>query len=139
MQPPAQLRIVLDTNLILQDIWYSAGRDTKKTALQDALKKSEYWVYMAIPMFQEVERKLRELNRGNVDKQIALWRTAYAPNIWTVRLKENAYLGDLMNDNISSRYRQLELPMRKGNVVSIQPRKSEQLAPRQDIQATASP
>lgn len=94
MQPPAQLRIVLDTNLILQDIWYSAGRDTKKTALQDALKKSEYWVYMAIPVFQEVERKLRELNRGNVDKQIALWRTAYAPNIWTVRLKENAYLGD---------------------------------------------
>jgi hypothetical protein len=45
----------------------------------------------------------------------------------------------LMNDNISSRYRQLELPMRKENVVSIQPRKSEQLAPRQDIQATASP
>jgi len=87
------LRIVLDTNLVLQDIWYSAGRDTK-TALQDALQKSEYWVYMAEPVFQEVERKIRVLCRGDVDKQIALWRTAYAPNIWTVRLKENAYRED---------------------------------------------
>jgi len=93
VQPPAQLRIVLDTNLVLQDIWYSSGKDTK-TALQDALRKSEYWVYMAEPVFQEVERKLRELCRGDVDKQIALWRTAYAPNIWTVRLKENAYRDD---------------------------------------------
>jgi len=65
-----------------------------KTASQDALQKSEYWVYMAEPVFQEVERKIRVLCRGDVDKQIALWRTAYAPNIWTVRLKENAYRED---------------------------------------------
>ena len=29
--------------------------------------------------------------RGDVDKQIALWRTAYVPYIRTVRLKEDAY------------------------------------------------
>jgi hypothetical protein len=34
----------------------------------------------------------------------------------------------VMNDTISSRYRQLELPMRKENLVGIQPRKSEQVA-----------
>ena len=94
VQPLAQLRIVLDTNLILQDIWYSAGRDAKKTALQDVLKKSEYWVYMAASVFQEVERKLKEISRGDVDEQIALWRTAYARNIWTVRMKGNAYCDD---------------------------------------------
>ena len=93
MQPPSRLRIVLDTNQLLQDIWYSTRRDTN-TALQDALQKSEYWVYMAEPVFQEVERKLRILSRGDVDKQVALWQTAYAPNIWAVRLKENAYRDD---------------------------------------------
>ena len=94
MQPPSPLRIILDTNQVLPDIWYSSRRDNKKTALQDALKNSEYWAFMAEPVFQEVERKLRELCRGDVDKQIALWRTSYAPNIWTVRLKENAYRDD---------------------------------------------
>lgn len=93
MQPPSKVCIILDTNQVLQDIWYSSRRDTK-SALQDALKKSEYWVFMAEPVFQEVEPKLSELCRGDVDKQIALWRTAYAPYIWTVRLKENAYLDD---------------------------------------------
>lgn len=93
MQLPSQLRIILDTNQVLQDIWYSSRRNTK-SALQDALQKSEYWVFMAEPVFQEVETKLRELRRGDVDKQIALWRTAYAPNIWTVRLKKNAYQDD---------------------------------------------
>ena len=94
MEPPSKLRIVLDTNLVLQDIWYSSGRDNKKTALQDALQKSEYWVFMAESVFQEVERKLRILSRGDVDQQIALWRAAYAPYIWTVPLKENAYRDD---------------------------------------------
>src|SRR5260221_9115077 len=93
MEPPTKLRIVLDTNQVLQDIWYSTRRNTK-TALQDALQRDEYWVFMAEPVFQEVEPKLRELCRGDVDKQVALWRTAYAPNIWTVRLKENAYQDD---------------------------------------------
>lgn len=93
MQPPSKLRIVLDTNQVLQDIWYSSRKNTK-TALQDALQKSEYWVFMAEPVFLEVETKLRILCRGDVDKQVALWRTAYAPNIWTVRLKENAYQDD---------------------------------------------
>ena len=93
VQPPSQLRIVLDTNQILQDIWYSSRKNTK-TALQDALQKSEYWVFMAEPVFLEVEAKLRELRRGDVDKQVALWRMAYAPHIWTVRLKENAYRDD---------------------------------------------
>jgi len=32
---------------------------------------------------------------------------------------------DLMNDNINSRYRQLEMPMRKGNPVATQHRKLE--------------
>jgi hypothetical protein len=94
VQPPSRLRIVLDTNQVLPDIWYSAQRDNKKTALQDALRKSEYWAFMAEPVFQEVERKLRELGRGDVDKQITLWRTVYEPHIQTVRLKENAYRDD---------------------------------------------
>ncbi len=33
----------------------------------------------------------------------------------------------LMNDNINSRYRQLEMPMRKGNPVAAQQRKPERL------------
>jgi hypothetical protein len=33
----------------------------------------------------------------------------------------------LMNDNINSRYRQLEMPMRKGNPVAAQHRKPERL------------
>ncbi|HEX6477925.1 MAG TPA: hypothetical protein VF043_03705 [Ktedonobacteraceae bacterium] len=78
MEPPSKLRIVLDRNQVLQD----------------ALQKPEYWVYMAEPVFQEVEPKLRILSRGDVDQQVALWWTAYAPNIWTVRLKENAYWND---------------------------------------------
>lgn len=90
MQSPSKLRIILDTNQVLQDIWYSSRKDTK-TALQDALRKAEYWVFMAEPVFQEVERKLKEVCRGDVDKQISLWRTAYAPRIQTVRLKEDAY------------------------------------------------
>lgn len=93
MEPPSRLRIVFDTNQVLQDIWYSSRRDTK-SALQDALLKDEYWVFMAEPVFQEVEEKLIERRRGDVDKQVALWRTAYAPHIWTVRLKENAYRDD---------------------------------------------
>src|SRR5690242_16758972 len=93
MQPPSRLRIILDTNLVLQDIWYSSRKDAK-TALQDALQKDEYWVFMAEPVFQEVEEKLIELRRGDVDKQIALWRSAYAPNIWAVRMKEDAYQDD---------------------------------------------
>ena len=32
-----------------------------------------------------------------------------------------------MNDNINSRYRQLEMPMRKGNPVATQQRKPERL------------
>lgn len=93
MQPPSPLRIILDTNQVLQDIWYSSRRDTK-SALQDALKKSDYWVFMAEPVFQEVEEKLQAIRRGDVDKQIALWRTAYVPFIWTVRLKADAYQDD---------------------------------------------
>ncbi len=54
MQPPSKLRIVLDTNQVLQDIWYSSRKNTK-TASQDALQKSEYWVFMAEPVFLEVE------------------------------------------------------------------------------------
>jgi len=68
VQPPSTLRIILDTNQVLQDIWYSSRRDTK-SALQDALKKSEYWVFMAEPVFQEVEPKLRELRRGDVQQR----------------------------------------------------------------------
>lgn len=49
---------------------------------------------MAEPMFQEVEPKLRELCRGDVEKQITLWRSAYAPYIRAVRLKEHAYRDD---------------------------------------------
>lgn len=93
MEPPSKLRIVLDTNQVLKDIWYSSRNNTQ-TALQDALQKDEYWVFMAEPVFQEVEEKLIELRRGDVDKQIALWRKAYVPHIWTVRLKENAYRDD---------------------------------------------
>ncbi len=93
MEPPSRLRVVIDTNQLLKDLWYSSRNNTR-TALQDLLQKDEYWVFMAEPVFQEVERKLRELCRGDVDKQVVLWRTAYAPNIWTVRLKENAYRDD---------------------------------------------
>jgi hypothetical protein len=93
LEPPSRLRIVLDTNQVLKDIWYSSRNNTQ-TALQDALQKDEYWVFMAEPVFQEVEEKLIELRRGDVDKQIALWRKAYVTHIWTVRLKENAYRDD---------------------------------------------
>jgi len=93
VEPPSRLRVVIDTNQLLKDLWYSSRNNTR-TALQDLLQKDEYWVFMAEPVFQEVERKLRELCRGDVDKQVVLWRTAYAPNIWTVRLKENAYRDD---------------------------------------------
>ncbi len=93
MEPPSKLRVVIDTNQILQDIWYSIRKNTQ-TALQDLLQKDEYWVFMAEPVFQEVEEKLIELRRGDVDKQVALWRAAYAPYIWTVCLKENAYRDD---------------------------------------------
>ena len=93
MEPPSRLRVVIDTNQLLKDIWYSSRNDTK-TALQDLLQMDEYWVFMAEPVFQEVEEKLIELHRGDVDKQIALWRTAYVPYIWTVHLKENAYRDD---------------------------------------------
>jgi hypothetical protein len=93
VEPPSKLRVVIDTNQILQDIWYSIRKNTQ-TALQDLLQKDEYWVFMAEPVFQEVEEKLIELRRGDVDKQVALWRAAYAPYIWTVRLKENAYRYD---------------------------------------------
>jgi hypothetical protein len=93
MELPSRLRIVIDTNQILKDIWYSSRNNTQ-TALQDLLQKDEYWVFMAEPVFQEVEEKLIELRRGDVDKQIALWRTAYVPYIWTVRLKEDAYRDD---------------------------------------------
>ena len=92
MQPPSQLRIIVDTNQVLPDIWYSSRRN--KSALQDALQKSEYRVFMAEPVFQEVEPKLRVRCRGDVDKQVSLWRTAYAPRIWAVRLKEDAYRDD---------------------------------------------
>jgi hypothetical protein len=44
----------------------------------------------------------------------------------------------LMNDNINSRYRQLEMPMRKGNLVAAQQREPERLTFWQDIQTTAS-
>lgn len=94
MEPPSRLRVVIDTNQLLKDIWYSALRENKKTALQDLLQKDEYLVFMAEPVFQEVEEKLIELHRGDVDKQIALWRTAYVPYIWTVHLKEDAYRDD---------------------------------------------
>jgi len=57
MEPPSRLRVVIDTNQLLQDIWYSSGKNTK-SALQDALQKDEYWVFMAELVFQEVERKL---------------------------------------------------------------------------------
>ncbi len=93
MEPPSKLRTVLDTNLVLKDIWYSSGQNTK-TALQDTLQKAEYWAFMAEPVFQEVEKKLRILCRGDVDKQVALWRTAYVPYIWTVRLKGSSYQDD---------------------------------------------
>ncbi len=93
MEPPSRLRVVIDTNQLLKDIWYSSRNNTR-TALQDLLHKNEYWVFMAEPVFQEVEEKLIELRRGDVDKQIALWRTAYVPNIWTVSLKEDAYRYD---------------------------------------------
>jgi hypothetical protein len=78
MELPSRLRIVIDTNQILKDIWYSSRNNTQ-TALQDLLQKDEYWDFMAEPVFQEVEEKLIELRRGDVDKQIALWRTAYVP------------------------------------------------------------
>src|SRR5260370_35704106 len=94
VEPPSRLRVVIDTNQLLKDIWYSVPRDNKKTALQDLLQKDEYWIFMAEPVFQEVEEKLIELRRGDVDKQIALWRTAYVPYILTVRLKEDAYQDD---------------------------------------------
>jgi len=90
---PSEVHSILDTNLVLQDIWYSSRKDTP-TGLQGALKQSEYQVFMAVPVFQEVEPKLRELCRGDVEKQIALWRSTYAPYIRTVRLKEHAYQGD---------------------------------------------
>ena len=93
MEPPSRLRVVIDTNQLLQDIWYSSRNNTR-TALQDLLQKDEYRVFMAEPVFQEVEEKLIELRRGDVDKQISLWRTAYVPYIWTVRLKEDAYRDD---------------------------------------------
>lgn len=93
MEPPSQLRVVIDTNQLLKDIWYSSRNNTQ-TALQDLLQKDEYWVFMAEPVFQEVEEKLIELRRGDVDQQIALWRTAYVPYIWTVRLKKDAYRDD---------------------------------------------
>jgi len=93
VEPPSRLRVVIDTNQLLKDIWYSSRNNTR-TALQDLLQKDEYWVFMAEPVFQEVEEKLIELRRGDVDKQITLWRTVYAPNIWTVRLKEDAYRDD---------------------------------------------
>jgi hypothetical protein len=93
MQPPSKLRIVLDTNQVLQDIWYSSRKNTK-TALQDALQRVEYWAFMAEPIFQEVERKLRELARGDVEKQIALWRSVCVPHIKRVRLKRDAYHDD---------------------------------------------
>ena len=93
METPSRLRILLDTNPVLQDIWYSSRKDAP-TALQDVLKRNNYWAFMAEPIFHEVERKLRELSRGDVEKQIALWRSAYAPRIRTVRLKTNAYQND---------------------------------------------
>ena len=93
MEPPSKLRIILDTNQVLPDIWYSSSRN-RQTALQDALQRAEYWAFMAEPVFQEVETKLRKLRRGDVDQQVVLWRTAYVPYIWRVRLKENAYQDD---------------------------------------------
>lgn len=93
MHSLSRLRIILDTNLVLQDIWYSARKE-KKTALQDALQNNEFWVYMAESVLQEVEPKLRELCRGDADKQIALWQTAYAPYIQSVCLKTDAYQDD---------------------------------------------
>ncbi|HEU5382283.1 MAG TPA: hypothetical protein VFV38_43265 [Ktedonobacteraceae bacterium] len=93
MEPPSRLCVIIDTNQLLKDIWYSSRNNTQ-TALQDLLQRDEYWVFMAEPVFQEVEEKLIERRRGDVDKQIALWRTAYVPYIWTVCLKEDAYRDD---------------------------------------------
>jgi hypothetical protein len=93
VEPPSRLRVVIDTNQLLKGIWYSSRNNTQ-TALQDLLQRDEYWVFLAEPVFQEVEEKLIELRRGDVDKQISLWRTAYEPYIWTVRLKEDAYRDD---------------------------------------------
>ncbi len=45
----------------------------------------------------------------------------------TLRLVRRKTFPEMMNDNINSRYRQLEMPMRKENPVAAQRRKSERL------------
>ena len=59
---------------------------------------------------------------------LTLMREAMSSASWRRHVPPLFILLALMNDNISSRYRQLELPVRKGNSVGIQQRKSEQLA-----------
>ena len=114
---------------------------TSVEELEEAFKDKNFaskFIHTSTPsveMFQYVQRLINRA-KANVIKHLKT-----LPDYDCSEIEELAttVIGGVMNDNISGRYRQLELPMRKENGMDIQSRKSEQLTLRQDMQRTASP